>query len=208
MCGRYSMRNPERALEEFSIVHRRIPLEPRYNVAPTQLAAIVRGTPEGRAADLVRWGLSSSGGRAPVIMVRLESLERGSFRSSFAGRRCIVLSDGFYEWRGTGKDRVPHHIAHADGSPLAIAGIWDARGDADAFAVVTRPANAALQSIHDRMPATIERADYDRWLDPRISAPDELVQLLGHDEPALVIRPVSKIVNSPRNDVPECLDSE
>jgi putative SOS response-associated peptidase YedK len=208
MCGRYSLQNPKRAFEEFSVLERAPSLEPRYNIAPTQLVPVVRVTEaeHARHVDAIKWGLASRRGGRPVIMVPLESLGRGAFRTSFEGRRCILVADGFYEWETRGKTRVPHHIHRTDDAPLALAAIWQP-GDPDTCAVITKPAVAPIVDIHDRMPATVSRSDYDRWLDPDFGDREALAELLSHDIGLdLVVTEVSPWVNAAAHDDPKCVE--
>jgi putative SOS response-associated peptidase YedK len=144
-------------------------------------------------------------------MVRSESLSRGAFASSFRRRRCILVADGFYEWQREGKTRIAHYIHKIDESPLAMAGIWDldSSGEAGTCAVITRSAVAPLIDLHDRMPATVARADYDRWLDPRVQEPAELARMLDTDIGLeLGVLRVGTHVNSPRNDDPLCIEPD
>jgi putative SOS response-associated peptidase YedK len=208
MCGRYSLRHPERAFSEFSVLERSPGFEPRFNIAPTQLVPVVR-VPQpdaGRKLDSLKWGLSSPRGGRPVIMVRLESLGKGAFDGAFRGRRCILVADGFYEWEDRDKRRIPHFIHRTNDAPLALAGIWQP-GDPDTCAVITKPAVAPVLDLHDRMPATIAPADYDRWLDPSFADREALSALASSDIGMdLVVTEVGPHVNSARNDDPQCIE--
>ena len=211
MCGRYSLRNPQQAYAEFSILERSPAVAPRFNIAPTQLVPVVRlGAEHDRHLDEVKWGLPSRRGPRPVIMVRLESLAGGAFDSSFRDRRCILVADGFYEWEQRGKLRVPHFIHRGDDRPLALAGIWQPgaeAGDPDTCAVITKPAVAPLVDLHDRMPATVERKDYDRWLDPGFTDREAVAQLLNVDIGMdLTVAEVSPWVNAAAHDDPKCVE--
>jgi len=207
MCGRYSLRDPERAFLEFSVLERSPSIQPRYNIAPTQLVPVVRSDAEhGRHIDSLKWGLMSRRGGRPIIMVRLESLGRGAFATSFRSRRCILVADGFYEWEQRGKQRVPHYIHRTDDAPLALAGIWEP-GDPPTCSVITKPAVAPILDLHDRMPATVARADYERWLDPSLNDSEVVAGLLSSDIGAdLAVDEVSPWVNSAAHDDPNCIE--
>jgi putative SOS response-associated peptidase YedK len=206
MCGRYSLRDPERAFSEFSVVDRSPSIQPRYNIAPTQLVPVVRADEQGRHIDSLKWGLVSRRGGRPVIMVRLESLGRGAFGTSFQTRRCILVADGFYEWEQRGKQRVPHYIHRTDNAPLALAGIWEP-GDPPTCTVITKPAVAPILDLHDRMPATVARADYERWLDPNFNDPEAVAELLSGDIGIdLAVTEVGLWVNSAAHEDPECIE--
>lgn len=181
-----------------------------------------------RRLGTMRWGLVPSWAKDPAsgprpINARMESLvDRPHFAGALANRRCLVPVDGFYEW-GPGPDgiRRPHFLAPPDGSVLAIAAIWDRWCGSDAeprgpsgppsgamvsCAVVTTEANDDVASLHDRMPACLERGDWDEWLDPTNRDEAALLDLLRTPPPGrLVSRPVSRLVNSTANDGPELL---
>src|SRR3954470_18289172 len=129
MCGRYSMSDPRRCIAEFSLLEKHPALEPRFNIAPSQGVWVVRmlGTGTERRLDLLRWGLVRAGKDAPgsatgLAMVRAESLAtRASFGAAFRSRRCLLLADGFYEWRRAGKRSFPHHFRRPEGAPFVMA---------------------------------------------------------------------------------------
>ncbi len=194
----------------------------RWNVAPTdQLYAVAgRGEPGGvrRRLGTMAWGLlpswanDATSGPRPVN-ARVESLgDRPHFAGALATRRCLVPVDGFYEW-GTGAEgtRQPHFLARADGSLLALAAVWDRWCGAEteplvSCAVVTTQANDDVAPLHDRMPACLDRADWDEWLDPANHDEAALLDLLRPLPPGhLISRPVSRLVNSTANDGPQLL---
>lgn len=221
MCGRFTLStSPEELARCFALdvtpEHR-----PRYNVAPTQQVAAVRVVlSEGGARRLrqLRWGLVPSWAEdlrvgARMINARAETAaQKPAFRRAFRSRRCLVLADGFYEWRRRGNQRQPHLIRMHDGRPFAFAGLWERWVNPEDGEVVesctllTTGPNELVEKIHHRMPVILEPGDYDRWLDPRVSDPEELAPLLRPfpaDE--MVSHAVSQRVNSPRNDDPACL---
>lgn len=192
---------------------------PRYNVAPTSPLTIVRQRPEeGRTVEQVRWGLIPSfakdaKGAARMINARAETVATSpAFRSSFARRRCIVPSDGFYEWRRTGGPKQPYFVHPPEGAVLAMAGLWAVWKDpatglwVPSAAVITTGANRLVGTIHDRMPVLLPREAWDDWLDP---ATDDQAYLLSLLEPApddvLDMYAISTRVNNVRNDGPELL---
>jgi putative SOS response-associated peptidase YedK len=188
-----------------------------WNVAPGSLVSVVAVGGAGRRLGTMRWGLVPSWSTEPLpstrpFNARAETLtELPSFSRSVQRRRCVVPVDGFYEWRtGSGGAR-PYHLSAFDGSPLALAGIWDRRPGPDGegvstFAVVTTAANPDVAPLHDRMPVLLSRRDCEAWLDPALDDTDELGTLLRSARPGtLLVREVSRRVNSVRNDGPELL---
>jgi putative SOS response-associated peptidase YedK len=217
MCGRATLTTPpEDLVELFGIEPPTVQWPARYNIAPTQPVAVIRGGPDRkRSIGLMRWGLipsfardSSIGGR--MINVRVESLERRDvFRGAFASRRCLVVVDGFYEWTHAKPRRTPHYVRRADGKPMALAALWDSwrspSGEVvESCAIVTIPASPPVSALHDRMPLLVPTALFDRWLDPAATRED-LAPLLAIavGEGELVAYAVDSKVNSPINDGPE-----
>ena len=168
-----------------------IELEPRYNIAPTQVVAIVRNEESGgrRELRLVKWGLIPFWSKDPKIASRLinaraESVaEKPAFRAAFESRRCLVPADGFYEWKKTGSKKEPYLFGLAGGRPFAFAGLWEhwkaPEGViVESCTVITTDAHDLLMPIHDRMPVILKPEDYDLWLDPQARSPEELKALL------------------------------
>lgn len=196
-------------------------LAPRYNIAPTQeVAAVLAVLKQGgqRQLQMLRWGLIPSWARDHRIGNRLinarseTAAHKPAFRSAFRKHRCLVLADGFYEWRRKGQQRQPYLIRMSDGSPFGIAGLWEQWVDPEDGEVVqsctllTTGPNDVLEPIHDRMPVIILPRDYDLWLDPEVTDPELLKPLLAPHDPALMMAyPVSTRVNSPRHDDADCL---
>jgi putative SOS response-associated peptidase YedK len=216
MCGRYTMTSPDDLVHEFGLFELPFDLKPRYNVAPTQEAPVVMDG-ETRQLKLFRWGLVPSWApdtksAARMINARAESVhEKPTFRDAFASRRCLVCTDGFYEWKREGKSRLPHLMRRKNKRPIAFAGIWErfiAHDDqvVHTFAALTTEANSMMSSIHHRMPVIIEPAHYDRWLDIAITQREGLEDLLvPADEKGYEMFQVSEKVNSVANDSAVCI---
>lgn len=216
MCGRYSIGG----VGEFDPADFGLPRFPpdlvvRYNVAPSQMAPVVANRSE-RKLEFFRWGLVPFWAKDPrignrMINARAETLaEKPSFRNAFRKRRCLVLADGFYEWKREGRVKSPYHIRLQAGIPFAFAGLWEAwtppeGPDLFTYAVVTTEPNPLMKTIHDRMPVILSPDAYSRWLDPEPCRPADLSDLLGpFPEDRMEAWPVSALVNSPENDLPEC----
>ncbi|MDE0450077.1 MAG: SOS response-associated peptidase [Spirochaetaceae bacterium] len=214
MCGRYALyAENEELIDAFSVVADAATpaTEPRYNIAPTQeVPVVMRPTGARRAGPrrlrMARWGLvppqwpTPDRRRTPLINARAEGIARQPlFRGLFAGSRCIVPANGFFEWRRAGTVRQPYFMSHRDGVPLAFAAIR-ARWQRDDFApiascaIITVAANEQLEPLHDRMPAILDPAAWDLWLDP--DAPHEavcgLLRPLDHE---LALHPVTPRMN-------------
>jgi putative SOS response-associated peptidase YedK len=195
-------------------------MERHYNVAPTQPIAVVRLKPEGagRRLDWLRWGLIPNWCEelpraAPMINARAETAaEKPAFRSPFRQRRCLVPSDGFYEWQKQGDRKQPYCIRRKDGKPFAFAGLWDAwktpeNEVLESCTILTTEANDLLRPVHDRMPVILQPSDFDRWLDPRLQKPEDVQSLLRpYATDAMTAFPISSYVNSTKNEGPKCVE--
>ena len=217
MCGRYSLTTPEDDLVEvFDVPPVTFDYRARYNIAPTQDVPVVASDRRGTRLGLLRWGLVPAWADDPsigsrMINARAESLlDKPAFKEAAVARRCLVPADGFYEWAKEGDHKVPYWI-HAPGrEPMGLAGVWerwDPRGPEPVYsvAIITVDANDGIRHLHDRMPAIIPAADRTTWLDAGTPIRDAL-SLLEPYEGALDAYPVSTLVNSPANDVPECIE--
>jgi putative SOS response-associated peptidase YedK len=220
MCGRYTLTVPGDALIEAFDLSSLPELRPRYNVAPTQEAPVVRAADDGgRRLDLLKWGLVPYWAEDPSIGNRMinaraeTAADKPSFRTSFKKRRCLVAADGFYEWKkAEGGTKQPYFIHLRDGSPFAFAGLWDRwrRDDREilSFTILTTAPNELVRPLHDRMPVILPRGDYGLWLDPEVSDRQRLTALLEpYDPGAMEAYPVSRFVNAPANDGPRCIEA-
>ncbi len=230
MCGRYTLTTPAELIADVFGVDPPAGLSSRYNIAPTQPAAVVRSRPkQARQLDLLRWGLIPSWARDTaignrMINARAETIaEKPSFRSAFRSRRCLVVTDGFYEWKRLAGSRAkqPCWIHRTDGAAFAFAGLWeswrprvDEEGDGgdghsaavESFTIITTTPNDLMKPIHDRMPVILPAESWDTWLDADNTDTNGLQALLGPSrETGFEAREVGTHVNSPRNDDPGCL---
>lgn len=199
MCGRYKLSTPSGELWPYFDVHgEQLPLQPRFNIAPRQAIAVLRAP---HRVELVRWGLTLGNRKGSGINVRVESLRIALYGESIRHRRCLILADGFYEWRTTGPAKQPFLLQRSDRRPFALAGIWqDAllpNGEVvPAAAILTTSARGLAAEVHDRMPLILNASSLDQWLDPAA----RYRPLLEPDLNGLELVPVSPLVNSPRND--------
>lgn len=221
MCSRYSLTSPPEAVRAYFGLGEIEPFPPRYNIAPTQPAHIVRiGVRGQRELVLVRWGLIPGWVKDPaqfstLINARAETLaEKPSFRGALRHKRCLVPTNGFYEWTGKAGAKQPHLIGRREMGLFAFAGLYEqwmgADGsEIDTMAIVTVPANDTVSEVHDRMPAILDPALFDAWLDCRSGEGGEAQAMLTPaPDGVLDIRTVSRQLNNPRNDGPELWQAE
>ncbi len=214
MCGRYSFTTPEEAARRvFGYSGPPLNLRPRYNVCPTDDVAAVRLSKDGtRELVMMRWGLIPYWAKDhkigyKTINARVESVATApAFRAAFTKRRCLVLADGFYEWKKIGGgEKQPYRITLKDGEPFAFAGLWDSWKGPQARVVsctiITGRPNELVAEIHDRMPVILEPNDHAAWLGG--NAGTEL--LVPYPADKMRVYPVSTRVNRPENDDPDVI---
>ncbi|WP_433551413.1 SOS response-associated peptidase [Micromonospora zamorensis] len=217
MCGRYATTRSSgelSALFESSDDTEGV-VRPDHNVAPTDRVPLVRVSPEGhRSLCVGRWGLlphwsRSAAGAARMINARAETVATSrAYAGSFARRRCLVPADGWYEWvRRPDGGRQAYYMTPADGSVLALAGIWSVwESGADSrltFSVLTTAALGDLAEVHDRMPVLLPPERWSSWLSPTDEPERLLVPASAERLAGLEIRPVGAAVGDVRNDGPQ-----
>jgi putative SOS response-associated peptidase YedK len=222
VCGRFTLTTPPETLADLFDVREIPDVAPRYNIAPRQLVLTVRLLRDESSRDgvLLRWGLVPFWARDPSIGDRLinargESVsEKPSFRRAFRERRCLILADGFYEWQKTEGRKQPYLFRMRDGSPFAFAGLWESWRNAEGeetetCSIITTSSNDLVQEVHGRMPVIVKPDDYAFWLDPENRDEDGLRKVL-EPYPADLMEAVrvSRRVNNPKNDDPQCLEPE
>jgi putative SOS response-associated peptidase YedK len=220
MCGRFTLiLEPTELQQELQLGDLPADLPPRYNVAPTQPVAVVVD-PATRNVDLYRWGLIPSWAKDPsigskLINARSETLlEKPSFKSAFARRRCLILADGFYEWyRPTtrGGKSQPFFFRLENGKPFAFAGLWDTwhspEGDrVNSCTIITCQANSLVGQIHERMPAILDATTLGVWLDPTSRLPGLQGLLQPYPAEKMTSWPVSSRINSPAYDSADLIE--
>jgi len=219
MCGRFTLTAEADELEGFFPGFTFPPgVLPRFNIAPSQGVLLIANTGEGRAEEF-RWGLVPHWAKDPkignrMINARAETLaEKPSFRSAFRRRRCLILADGFYEWRSNPgqKAKTPMYIRLRSGRPFAFAGLWESWRAPDGAevrtcAIITTQPNALMATIHRRMPVILPPEAHGTWLHVGDVPPGELAHLLvPYPGSEMVAHAVSRLVNNPREDVPDCI---
>jgi len=232
MCGRYSLTTPPEAMRRlfgFEILPN---LPPRYNIAPTQEAPIVRPAADGTGGDgardlaLARWGLLPRFAKSPadgakMINARSETVaEKPAFRDAFRKRRCLVPADGFYEWQklaeGPKAPKQPWRIGLKGGGPFAFAGLYETwqppseteGGGSDpilSFTILTTDANPAIAKIHARMPVILAPSDHGLWLSADAGPADLQPLLRPFPAAEMGYYRIGTHVNAVRNDDAHCI---
>ena len=172
MCGRFTITHPNEALAALfdAVTGNDLPVEPRFNICPTQTIAVVTSD-AGRRLRAMRWGLLPGWYKTPtdgplIINARADTVAvKPAFREAIRTRRCIIPASGFYEWSaGPDRARLPWYITRVDGQPMAFGGLWSHWGDLDTCAMVTVEGGPGMAGIHDREPVILEREDWPLWL--------------------------------------------
>lgn len=219
MCGRYTLAvQLDLIADRFACKVECAPIPPRYNIAPGQPAPVVVQQ-DGRRLRLMKWGLVPSWAKEDsigykMINARAETLhEKPSFRKALEQRRCIIPADGFFEWRkeADGKSKTPMRIVRRDRSLFGLAGLWDRWLNAEGeelltYTIMTTTPNDLIEKVHNRMPVILNPQAEEAWLTegrPDINSLARLLEPYPSDQ--LEMYPVSKVVNNPRSDSPECI---
>ena len=222
MCGRYRLTAKERWLSEyFNIPAEDIDWAARWNIAPTDEVATIRQDRKEpkRKFAVMRWGLipywakDVSIGAKAINAVAETAAEKPMFQDAMKLRRCLIPANGFYEWKKIGpKLKQAYHVGLVDDGLFAFAGLWDRWKDPDgtvieSCTILTTEANSLLRDVHHRMPVILRPEDYDLWLDPGVTHPARVADLLKPFDARLMLKyPVSSTVNKVENDGPECAE--
>ncbi|EMF46082.1 hypothetical protein B481_2668 [Planococcus halocryophilus Or1] len=189
-----------------------------YNIAPSQqVVAIVNDGDKNRLGQL-RWGLIPPWAKDTkigykMINARSETVaEKPSFRKAFKKKRCLVVADSFYEWQHKDGEKIPMRIKLKTGEPFAFAALWESWKAPDgqivnSCSILTTAPNKLMESIHDRMPVILSKADEKTWLDPRVEDVETLKALLKpYQAKDMEAYRVSQEVNSPKNNKVELIE--
>ena len=220
MCGRFTLSaNLDDLQGRFGFMARDLEYRPRYNIAPTQPVLVVSVDSQhgNRRAEFMRWGLvpfwakDLKIGSRMINAVAETAAGKPAFRAAFKKRRCLILADGFFEWRKDGKEKIPTYISQKSKAPFAFAGLWEnwksPEGDqVRSCTILTTTPNELIQPIHNRMPVILSQETEALWLDPMTEAAETLTPLLipsPAEELTSIV--VSGHVNSARNEGQECV---
>lgn len=221
MCGRFTLTvSPDELQAAFPEMDIPGDIPPSYNIAPSQPIPVIPNDGKNKLT-FYKWGLvppwsdDEHFGGYNLINARAETVaEKPSFKVPFRRKRCLVLSDGFFEWHtSSGGSKTPYYIHMKDNSPFAYAGLWDRwqspHGDEllSACIITTRP-NEIVKPLHDRMPVILPREAYQAWLQPGEQDPEKLSSYLApYPEEDMEAYPVSTYVNNPQNNSPQCIQA-
>ncbi|MBN1493299.1 MAG: SOS response-associated peptidase [Candidatus Omnitrophica bacterium] len=210
MCGRFSLTKSDKDTlkKRFRVKRVAGDQKPRYNIAPSDAVHAIVNTMRDEIT-LARWGyiphwMGADGLAKSVINARAETLmQKPFFKTSFRSRRCLIIADGFYEWKRAGKAKHPYRVIVDDGSLFAFAGVWDTwmydGNELMTCAIITVAANELMRPIHERMPVIINADDEQAWLmsDDLVRAEEMLRPFASERMRAYEISPA---VNSPTHD--------
>jgi putative SOS response-associated peptidase YedK len=221
MCGRFVQYSPVETVQQiFNIGTVSFEVIPNYNVAPTQkILTIIKHDNENKLEKL-NWGLVPFWAKdvtigSRMINARAETVsQKPSFRNAFRKRRCLIPVDGFYEWKGEKGHKQPYYVSIPSGEPFAFAGLWETWTDKESgeesvyksCTIITTAASESIRGIHHRMPVILDPTFHEKWLNAEIQDPKELEIILQdgliHD---MKYYPVSTLVNSVKNNDPNCI---
>jgi putative SOS response-associated peptidase YedK len=204
MCGRFVRFTSWAELRQKLCLLTSAELPPSYNIAPTQQVLVAREQEGRREGVAMRWGLIPSWAKdknSPQINARAETVaEKPMFRAAFKKRRCLIVADGYYEWKRAGKQKQPFYYRLKDDQPFTFAGIWETwHGEAqplETCAILTTSANELAKEVHDRMPVILTGAEANAWLDAGVEDSRMLLGILRPFSAELMaVYPVSMRVN-------------
>ncbi|MGB9639412.1 MAG: SOS response-associated peptidase [Anaerolineales bacterium] len=217
MCGRFTLITEISELQqEFSFANFPEDIPPRYNIAPSQPVAVIANIPNPQV-DFYVWGLIPHWSKDPqignrLINARAETLaDKPAFRGPFRYHRCLILADGFFEWKKDNGTKTPYLVRLKSQKPFAFAGLWDKWQSPDgseilSCTIITTNPNELLKPIHDRMPAILSPQTYLTWINPEPMLPAALKPLLQpYPAEQMIAYPVSRAVNDPQFDDPQCV---
>jgi putative SOS response-associated peptidase YedK len=218
MCGRFVRKRSSSAMaKDFGVQEITDDLQPSFNVAPTDKVAVVLNNGVKQLVAM-RWGLVPFWATDPKIAskhinARAETLTvKPAFKDAFKRRRCLVLADGFFEWQKQGAAKIPLFIHLEPERPFGFAGLYEIwtppLGERlVTCTIITTEANELVRPIHDRMPVILPKDAEDFWLDSAVEDHTRLLDLLQpYQASDMSAFTVSKLVNSVRNNSPECIE--
>ena len=218
MCGRYELNSSPAKLKEHFDTTGELDFKPRFNIAPSQTVPVVSLNDKGkRVFTLAQWGLVPSWVKDtkvvqhPINAKSETAAIKPMFRHAYRKSRVLVPADGFYEWMPKDGGKQPYLIRLRDGMPMGMGGLlehWQSpEGEIATFTILTTEANALMAKIHDRMPVIIRPENYSTWLDTNLTDVTKIQAIaLTYPDRLMEAYPVSRKVNSPKNDSPDMIE--
>ena len=218
MCGRKTLTKDMRSIIEELAIDEWLDgdHEPNFNIAPTQDSPVLINKDNSKIVKMMKWGLIPSWSKdssrsSRMINARSETLlQKIAYKDLVHSRRCIIITDGYFEWKKYGKKKTPFYIQHPEKELLLMAGLWTSwRSSSNiisTYTVITTSPKKELADIHDRMPVILKKSDIDTWLN--CSANNNIHIVLDYLRPfsgQLSYHPVSNFVNSPKNNNMNCI---
>lgn len=221
MCGRFTLTAEEEAIcDRFNLDAPIAGYEKRYNIAPSQqVLSIINDGTKNRAGYL-KWGLVPSWSKDATIGHKLinargETIaEKPSFKQSFRKKRCLIVANGFYEWKRDGKSKIPMYITFKDNRLFTFAGLWETFqspvGEAlHTCTIITTHPNELIQVVHDRMPVILREEEERIWLDRTLQDEFILQKLIKPFSAENMVKyQVRSLVNSPKNEGESLLEKD
>ncbi|MBD3328167.1 SOS response-associated peptidase [Candidatus Peregrinibacteria bacterium] len=202
MCGGFTVAySIKKAALEYGFDEPDFDFVPRNNARPGQNLPVVLSEKKSKI-QLVHWGLKpywleKTGKKNELINVRLDSFEKPAFINDFASRRCVIICDGFFEWKKEGSVKQPYVFRMKDERPFLLAGVWQQHKDFGVgFAVITTNPNELVDEIHDRMPLIIDKDNLRHWLDGNLKI-RLLLNSAGYAAEQMCKQKVATKINSP-----------
>ena len=219
MCGRKTLtQSIEKITRDLSIDkwERKTEYRPSYNISPGQLSPIILQD-KYRVVKKMKWGLIPSWAKDKsigykMINARAETLtKKSSFQGLITKKRCVVISDGYYEWKKEGKRKIPYYIRCPNNQLLPLAGLWtswiNSNGNKiNSYTIITTKASAFVYNVHHRMPVILNSDSISDWLDITNFSTSNPLRILKSYTDKLEIYTVSDLVNSTINDSPNCIE--
>lgn len=217
MCGRFTLTKDMRLIMEYYNFKSKVDYKPRYNIAPSQNILAVVGNRGQREPIMLKWGLIPSWAKDKsignkMINARGETVDvKPSFSRLLKTRRCLIPADGFYEWKSNNDQKIPMRIIKKDKGIFSLAGLWDEWVSPEGIriqscTIITTSPNELIREVHHRMPVILTPQGEDAWLDSSITDTGLLKSLLvPYPAEEMAMYQVSRLVNNPANDIPECV---
>lgn len=218
MCGRFSLAKSKEEIQKRFAVQIKTPVSPQYNIAPMQSCAVITNQLPNEL-QFFQWGLIPSWSidrstAMNMINARAESVyQKIPFKHIVKNQRCLVPSDGFFEWRKEGKNKVPYRFNLNNDDSFSYAGLWDSwkneeTGDTlNTFTIITTEANKVVKAVHDRMPVILRKDLEKLWIAEDVTESQAASLLRPYDTELMYSYAVHRAVNDARNNTPECIQA-